>query len=169
MKCSVLIFYNVQPEPCYTEPAAQGLRQRHTELLAVGDQVSRLLPAWVQEVLSEPIAAEQIGRLQYGDSLEKLTPARVRIALGAAEAAIALQGMVFGFSRRNQCQVAVLDGQKEVVFTAKRSTPVRHIVERMGRETGFPYPVAEEIWKSILAFLRQGGRMPGIKTSRLDI
>ena len=168
MERSWLIFYNVQPEPCNTEPASPALRKKHTELLAVGDKVLSLLPAWVPEVLSEPISEEQISCLRYGDDLEKLTPARVRIALSVEETAIALQGLVFGFSQRNPpCQVhqvAVLNEQKGVLSTGKRGTFVRHIIERVGREMGFPHVVAEEIWNCLVALFRQGVNVPGIKT-----
>src|SRR3989338_3487736 len=93
MERSFLIFYNVQPEPCDTEPASPALRKKQTELLAIGDSVLSLLPAWVQDFLSEPILEEPISRLRYGDDWEKLTPARVRTALSVEETAIALQGL----------------------------------------------------------------------------
>ena len=168
MERSLLIFYNVQPEPCDTEPASPALRKKQTELLAIGDRVLSLLPAWVQDVLSESILEEPISRLRYGDDWEKLTPARVRTALSVEETAIALQGLVFGFSQRNHLhqvhQVAVLNEQKGILSTGKRGTFVRHIVERVGREMGFPSIVAEEIWNCMVALLRQGVNVPGIKT-----
>ena len=169
MTGSVLVFERAQPDPFYSEPASQALARNRAKLLAVGDEILERFTVGTLYLLSVPISDVQLNRLVSGDTPENLVPARVRAALCVDEAADALEGLVFSFTKSIFPHTAVFDGNDGVFIVGWRRIPVRLIIERIGREVGISYFLAQKMWDAILSLLEEGIIIPGISVSKPGI
>lgn len=159
----------------------QATEQIHRDLLAAGDAVLAKLSDPVRQSLGAPISDQLKAWFSAGDTPERLTPERVRAARAVIEVAAVLENLMRVLSSRHTDTFWFFldDHRPGLINMADGQILVRHVISKIADkiEMGdywhnaeyyepefMPYVAASDIWKAIVAVLREGKtRVPGLR------
>ncbi len=142
-----------------------------TQLLAAGDVLIDRLSWSIRDCLNRPISCDRLDLLAHGDNQDRLTPERVRAALGVAEASLAIWALVFEFRTEagEPAHQIALDERSGDILIGKRKYSVDYVVGRIRHGAGVTHIVAREMWHRIVLILRYDlAVIPGMRAVKAE-
>ena len=169
------------------ETELQLSKRAHSDLLIAGDAVVGMILNMkldlALQTISVPVSEELKNRVSQGDIPERLTPRRVRAAVAVGEISMALENLMQDFGNHQADTLfVILDEEHGVINIGDQRISVSYVIQKIACkievydnwECGDDYPktfdgyaVAGEIWKAVVALLREGKtRIPGLRVNK---
>lgn len=153
---------------------AETTKQMHSNFLAAADAALTKWPDRTYQCLADPISEDFLSWFSAGDTHERLTPERVRIARAVLEFSALLENWMRELGPNPLAKLFfVLDEQEDVVKVGDKEIPIPFIIIRivdkleMGAEKEGRFVATHRIWEAVVALLREGKtRIPGLRANK---